>query len=173
MYRAAGDYTIVARVSDSAGKVTTMRRSIVVQDASGNVAAGSGRLMSPAGANRLLPHHAGPASFSFIGPAAQGAAGTLQFATAGLAFRGTGMRVLPAAQGMRRLTGEGLLNGKRGYQVRLTVSAGSGGAADRLGLRIWHSDPVSKAVIVDYDNEAAGGGRQGVQLTEGAIAAAP
>jgi hypothetical protein len=55
-----------------------------------------------------------------------------------------------------QLKGTGRFNGRPGYRFKLEASPGNGqpGAADRLRLRISHTDAATRAEIVDYDNGA-------------------
>ena len=184
VYSEPGVYTIIATVTDAAGNATKVKRELVVE-AAGLRAAGSGRLLVPHGANRLAPAEAGPASFSFIAPGAQAAAGKLGFNSARLNFRSTAMsaaaRVQGSQPGTQQLSGTGKLNGKDGYRYALTVSAGAPTATSapatapsaRFGLRIWHSDPVTQADVVDFDNQPVQAAVGGTALVEGAIAVAP
>jgi probable HAF family extracellular repeat protein len=179
VYSEPGVYTIIATVTDAAGNATKVKRELVVEAASLR-AAGSGRLLLPHGANRLSPEQAGPASFSFVAPGAQAAAGKFSFSTARLNFRSTAMSAAAATKSSgqqlsRQLTGTGKLNGKDGYRYALTVSAGAANAASqgRFGLRIWHSDPATRADVVDFDNQQAKAAARATAVVEGAIAVAP
>ncbi|MDB5962951.1 MAG: hypothetical protein JWP59_4245 [Massilia sp.] len=175
VYREAGVYGIRARVTDSAGNSTTVRREVVVEAAS-QKAAGSGRVLAPAGADRHAPQQAGPAWFSFVAPGAQASGGKLYFNTTRLDFQSTAMSAAPAgaaalsasAGGQAwQLSGTGKLNGKDGYRYALTVASGAQG---QFGLRIWHSDPVTRAEVVDFDNGQAPAAARGTTLVQGAIA---
>lgn len=178
IYRDPGVYGIIARVTDSAGNTTTVRREVVV-DAAGVRAAGSGCVLAPRGADRHAPAQAGPAAFSFVAPGKQAAGGKLSFTTTRLAFTSASMSAPLAVQGGQRISGSGKLNGKAGYFYTLTVAAGAAGTAastndaGTFALRIWHSDPVSRAEVVDFDNGITGVATRGTTLAEGAIAAAP
>ena len=72
--------------------------------------------------------------------------------------------------GTVRLEGSGSTHrGQGGYSFSLVTTAGTADVG-RFGLRVWHLDPVTRAQVVDYDNQAAkNGGRSGV-MVEGRIA---
>lgn len=170
-YRVPGVYTIIAKVTDSAGNTTTVKRDVVVE-AAGKALAGSGKLLSPQGADRRVLAQTGPAAFSFIAPGVQSAAGKVQFDSAGLAFRSTSVSVAAAGADSARLSGAGTLNGKDGYRYALAVAPGTA-AQGRMSLRIWHNDARSGAEVLDYDNSKSGAAQRGTLLTEGAIAVSP
>lgn len=172
VYRAPGLYTVVVQVTASGGNATRLRHDLLVVG-DGQLAAGSGRFVSPMGAHRALPHHAGSAAFRFVAPGAQAKGGIFSFVTDRLLFRAN--TISPAANpdttpGVQRLSGTGELNGKAGYGYTISASGGDAGSQARFGLRIWHNDPASKVQLVDFDNERAG---RGSALMEGAIAVAP
>jgi probable HAF family extracellular repeat protein len=181
VYHEAGVYTIIARVTDAAGNTTTVTRDVVV-DGGGGIAAGSGKVYSPLGAVRGVPAHAGPAAFRFVAPAAQAPNGKLQFTAPRLVFVGASMASAAAAAGKKGFTGTGKLNGRDGYRYAVTVAGGAAGteaaagaalAPGAFGLRIWHTDPVSKVDVVDYDNLRTRVAARGAAVIYGAIASAP
>ncbi|WP_426193475.1 PKD domain-containing protein [Massilia sp. DWR3-1-1] len=183
-YREPGVYGITARVIDSAGNTTTVRRDVVVEGASQR-AAGSGRVLAPLGADRHAPDQAGVATFSFVAPAAQAGSGQLSFTTTRLLFRSDSMSATSATgatgatgaarggQQLSELSGVGRLNGKHGYRYTLVVAAAPAGGQGTFSLRIWHSDPVSGADVVDFDNARTSAAAHATAVTEGAIAVAP
>jgi hypothetical protein len=158
VYESPGVYTVTAHIVDQSGASASVSRRLVVADASGSVVGGSGAFMSPPGARRDAPGAGGLAHLSFMMPAAS-APGWLDFIAGKLSFRSKDMRLL-AEQGTRaQFAGTGTINGRGGYQFAMSVSAGPAlgkGEAGRVGLKIWHLDPASKARIVDYDSEGAG-----------------
>ncbi|MFL6708573.1 MAG: PKD domain-containing protein [Massilia sp.] len=191
VYRAAGTYTITARVSDTAGNSTTVKRDVVVADPARGTTAATGQVLSPQGAVRAEPSQSGAARFTFVAPSAGGSAGAqavagapagLRFSTGKTSFASSSVvRGAPAAPDQQRFSGAGELNGKGGYQYSLTIaaaaapaapaSAGGDGASQGTGqfaLRIWHKDPSSQSDIVDYDNSAGKLGT-GTRLSEGAV----
>ena len=56
-----------------------------------------------------------------------------------------------------RLDGTGRFNGRTGYRFNVDATPGSGqpGSADRLRLRISHTDAATSAEVIDYDNGTA------------------
>jgi hypothetical protein len=171
---------VIARVTDRAGNTTTVKRDLVVADPADGAALGRGRIDSPQGALRADPAHGGAATFSITTaasgkPAAAAAPAGLHFAAGKAVFASTSMAAAPtaAAPGTHRYTGTGRFNGKAGYQYSLTVVGAqtAGESSGRLGLRIWHTDPVSHATMIDYDNQRTGS--DGAKVIDGAIAAAP
>lgn len=168
-----GIYRVAATVTDGRGRSTTVSRRIAVAGSSGGTVAGSGALMSPPGALKRLPSHAGPVSFSLVAPSGNaGAAGSpasLQFDLPGWTFRSDSMRLLGRQGTQHVFEGSGALMGKGGYRFRLATDAGAAAGTGRLGLRIWHVDPASKAVVIDYDNGRAPAGARGGRLSVGNI----
>jgi probable HAF family extracellular repeat protein len=192
VYREAGNYTIIARVTDRAGNTTTVKRDVVVADPAHNATLGRGRVTSPQGALRADPAQCGEARFTMVAPAdgkqSAAAPAGLQFATGKAVFASTSMvraSTGATAPGLQRYTGTGRFNGKAGYQYSLTVAAapaaGAGSTAaagtgqvqgaGQFGLRIWHTAPAGDRQIVDYDNQARSGA-SGAKVVDGAIAVA-
>ena len=174
IYHTPGLYTVVVRVTDSAGNASSQRRDLIVVGP-GQLAAGSGRFLAPLGVNRQTPRQPSMAAFRFLAPGTQAPGGMLSVVTDGLLFRAGSMSAvtgLQGAAGVRRLSGTGQLNGKEGYRYTITASAAAAGTQGRVGLRIWHSDPVSKAEVLDFDNEQVGATR-GSAVTEGAVVVTP
>lgn len=200
VYATAGVYTVVARVTDSAGNTTTVTRELVVADPARGQAIGSGQIVSPRGALRNDPVQSGAAGFAFTAPVAIAsvaehqastvapvgtAAPGLRFTVGQASFVSTSMAHMPASassSGQQRYTGAGQFNGRAGYQYALSVgapAAGAGMGADgndgtaggQFGLCIWHLDPVTHAELVDYDNQQWAAGA-GTQLIAGTISAA-
>jgi len=175
IYHAPGLYTVVVRVIDSRGNASSLRRDLVVTG-SGPLAAGSGRFMAPMGADSAAPKQAGTAAFRFVAPGAQAPQGMLSFVTERLLFRAATMSdaaKLAGVAGVQRMSGMGQLNGTDGYHYSLTAASAAPGSQARFGLRIWHSDPVSKAEVTDFDNARADVSARGSVLSEGVIAVAP
>ena len=97
--------------------------------------------------------------FTFLFPpqtAAGNAARRLVPSGTGLHFSSEDVRMVKRS-GARGFEGSGSLNGRSGYRFSLYTAAGPTSGTGRIGLRIWHADPASGAVVVDYDNVAANG----------------
>ena len=168
-YQLPGLYSVVVTVTDRGGNATSLRRDLIVE-AGSQRAAGSGRFMAPLGADRGKSRHAGAAALRFVAPGAQGAGGMLSFVTDRQLFRASSMSAaanIAATPGVQGLSGVGQLNGRAGFHYAMTVAADAG-SPGRVGLRIWHIDPVSKQEISDFDNTQDGGSK----LVDGAIALA-
>lgn len=168
-YQLPGLYSVVVTVTDRGGNATSLRRDLIVE-AGSQRAAGSGRFMAPLGADRGASRHAGAAALRFVAPGAQGAGGMLSFVTDRQLFRASSMSAaanIAATPGVQGLSGVGQLNGRAGFHYAMTVAADAG-SPGRVGLRIWHIDPVSKQEISDFDNTQDGGSK----LVDGAIALA-
>jgi probable HAF family extracellular repeat protein len=176
-FAAPGIYTVTATVVDRSGASTAVSRKVVVTGASGGMAAGDGMVMSPAGAFGKAPTYAGKAHFSLIAPvAAAKAAGAqsvparLDFDMPGLNFRSQDVRLLGRQGAQHVFVGSGTVRGAGSYQFRLSTSAVTVGSGQgRFALKIWHTDPASKADVVDYDNTRAASGSEGARVTDGSI----
>lgn len=177
-YAAPGIYPLTVTLVDRGGRSAAVRLDVVVA-APGGVA-GSGAVMSPRGAYTKSPLHAGKARFSLVAPAAdgtraQGGQGRLQFDLPGLNLRSDSLRLV-GRQGARQVfEGSGSIAGSGSWQFRLAVTAGGPGSAQgsgqgRFAIRIWRTDPVTKAEVVAYDNQRAG--QAAAALVEGSIVGA-
>lgn len=150
----SGVYAVALTVTDSTGRSTTVSRDLIVHDGSANFVAASGWFMSPPGALAGTASHAGPAEFRFFSTDKRenAARSAFQFDVANLSFHGAGYDTVSRDGNRVRYTGSGRMNGAGGYRFALeAVDAGTAGA-DRIHMRIWHTDPRTKAVVVDYDN---------------------
>lgn len=170
-YAMPGIYTVLARVTDLGGNSAVVARSVVAYDKNGGALRGSGSFMSPQGANRSNPGQAGMAVFAFFAPtiadARAGAANAaLHFKLGTLNFRSDEMRPVAAQAGLVRFEGTGTLNGDTKAGFRLLAADGGEGkrAAGQFALEIWHTDPVTKAQVIDYDNRRAGPDNAGVDV---------
>ena len=169
-YAAPGVYAVTMRVTDSGGRSTTVRREVVVHAAGGRFVAGGGSFMSPMGASKQAPLHAGPATFRFVA-GVDGAAGSstpaqLHFSVMGLNLRSEGALALAFAGSQASVQGSARVNGAPGYGFAMQATDGS---PDQFAIRVWHTDPASKAEVVDYDS----GGIAVAGLAGGAISATP
>jgi probable HAF family extracellular repeat protein len=177
-YTTPGIYTVKATVVDQAGESTTVNRRVVVLDQAGGVVGGTGSFRAAAPAGRKAGFAAGKATFSFVAPAATRgkaviAKAGLSLNTAGLSFRSTDIRLVGMQGGRAQFGGSGTINGKGSYQFAMASTAGAAagqGEPGRFGLKIWHTDPATKAEVVDYDNQVGTDGATGRALVDGKIA---
>jgi probable HAF family extracellular repeat protein len=174
-FAAPGIYTLTATVVDRSGASKAVSHKVVVTGPSGGAVAGAGTVMSPAGALGKAPSHTGKASFSLIAPLAA-AKGTeriparLDFDMPGLNFRSQDLRLLGRQGSQQVFEGSGTIRGAGSYQFRLSTSAATAGNGQgRFALKIWHTDPASKADVVDYDNTRAPSGLQAGRVKDGGI----
>ncbi|WP_296945635.1 PKD domain-containing protein [uncultured Massilia sp.] len=183
-YAAPGIYTITADVRDQAGNGATVARRVVVHAPAPGAAAGTGTVMVPATRGLGAPRPGGAARFHFVTPPPQqarsaGARGRFLFDLPGFVFASDDVRVAAQGTGVQ-LAGTGKLNGASGYRFTATATAtavaataaatdrgGRDGAA-RFGIRIWHTDPLTGADVVDHDS-LAGAGAAGRALSAGRI----
>ncbi|HEU4376054.1 MAG TPA: PKD domain-containing protein [Telluria sp.] len=171
VYTTPGIYRVTAHVTDLAGNSAAVRRTIVVHDASGGVAGGSGSIASPRRSDHKGPVLRGVANFSFVAPSMTGASvasakAQLLFSDGGLNFRSMDMQ----PRGARgQFAGSGTINGAGDYQFAMATTAGAG-ATGRFSLRIWHLDPATRAEVVDYDSQGAGSGLTADAIVKGGIA---
>jgi probable HAF family extracellular repeat protein len=175
VYSRPGIYTVTAQVTDRAGNSASVSRDLVVVEPSAGAAAGIGALMSPPGAVRTAPAQSGKARFAFIAPAAgtsgvQAVKPLLLFGTGGFAMRSDSFRRVAAEGGSVRFEGSG--RNHRGEAVSFSLVATSGAAdapkAGRFALKAWHTDPATRAQVVDYDSQAGRTGAAGVAGAAGA-----
>ncbi len=173
-FAAPGVYRVAATVTDGSGRSTTVVRSVVVVAPSSGTVAGAGTIMSPPGALKQQPSHAGPVSFRLIAPSSAGArAGgmpaRLLFELPGWNFRSDSIRLLGRQGAQHVFEGSGTVQGEGNYRFRLATDPGAAGDEGRFGLKIWHTDPVSKAEVVDYDNGRAPTSETGSRLSTGSV----
>jgi hypothetical protein len=153
----AGAFTLKVKVTDRAGNATQVQRRLFVTDPSVATLVGSGALPSADAAAQpgkdalrfavWAPLDGGTATASRAAPALVNVTGPFQFRAEAVGK--------PERSGQSvQLTGTGRFNGRPGYRFKLEASPGNGqpGAADRLRLRISHTDAATRAEIVDYDN---------------------
>jgi hypothetical protein len=94
----------------------------------------------------------------------------LDFDLPGLNFRSQDLRLLGRQGAQQVFVGSGMVRGAGGYQFRLATSAtGAGNGQGRFALKIWHTDPASKAEVVDYDNTRAPAGVEAGRVTDGVV----
>jgi probable HAF family extracellular repeat protein len=179
-FAAPGIYTVTATLVDRSGGSKVVSRKVVVTGAAGSAVAGAGTVISPRGAFGKAPSFAGKANFSLIAPltAPKGTASMpagLHFDLPGLNFRSLDLRLLGRQGAQHVFVGSGTIGGKFGsagaYQFRLAATAATAprNGQGSFALKIWHTDPASKAEVVDYDNTRAPGGLDAGRVTEGSI----
>lgn len=150
----AGVFKVTVKVTDRAGNATEVRRTLTVTDPAVATLAGDGALApSAAAASR---YGRAPLRFAVWAPlegatAASGlvqVSGPFHFVSDAVAQRERhGQSV--------RLAGSGRFNGRAGYRFAVEASPGEAGNADRLRLRISHTDAATRAEVIDFDNGAA------------------
>ncbi|QOL48659.1 hypothetical protein LPB04_17070 [Massilia litorea] len=154
-----GFATVKITVTDRAGNATQVQRRLFVIDRSVATLAGEGVLAPAARAGA----RSGKAPLRFAvwapldanpGAGARAAAAPVVTLTGPFHFRADAVGK-PERNGQSvRLAGTGRLDGRPGY--RFSIEAGPGdagrGAADRLRVRISHTDAATRAELVDYDN---------------------
>jgi probable HAF family extracellular repeat protein len=160
-YTAAGVYTASVTVTDSSSLSATSGRQIVVYDPSAGFVTGGGWIMSPPGAYKADPVSSGRATFGFVSKYLKGATKPtgnteFQFQAAQLLFQSANYDWLVVSGARAQYKGIGTINGTGNYQFLLTAVDGAisgGGGKDRFRIKIWHFDDVTKADVVDYDNQ--------------------
>lgn len=184
-YNAPGIYPVTATVVDRAGQSVTVSRQVIAYapgGAGGGIVGGNGSVLSPQGALKAVPTKAGKAAFRFIAPAsasdglgaAAGAKGRLEFNLAGWRFHSDDMR-RAAGAGDGQYEGSGKVNGRGNYTFALATAASTvdrkGVAASPGGfnLKVWHTDPKTKAQVVVYDSQTGGKQFAGDTLIDGTI----
>jgi probable HAF family extracellular repeat protein len=178
VYTAPGIYTVTATVAGQDGESTTVSRRIAVLDPAGRFVGGTGSFVAGSPVSRKAAFGPARATFSFVAPATAQATtdnskAGLSFHTAGLGFRSTDIRLVDMQGTRAQFAGSGELNGKGGYRFAMATTAGVAagtGEPGRFSLKIWHTDPVTKAEVVDYDTQAGASGAAGRALVEGKIA---
>jgi hypothetical protein len=154
-----GRFTIMVKVTDRAGNATQVQRELSVTDPSVATLAGSGAL--PQSGEPAAQSGKMPLRFAVWAPldahpaaAARATAPGVVTVTGPFHFRAEVVGT-PEWNGQSvRLGGAGRFNGRPGYRFHVEASPGDAqrGAAGRMRLRISHTDPMTKAEVVDYDN---------------------
>lgn len=157
----AGAFTVKVKVTDRAGNATQVQRRLFVTDPSVATLIGHGAL-TPSG-NLAASSREAPLRFAIWAPldarpaaASRVAAPALVNVTGPFHFSAEVVGQ-PEQNGQSiRLNGTGRFNGRAGYRFNVDASPGDDqhGGADRLRLRISHTDAATKAEVVDYDNAA-------------------
>jgi hypothetical protein len=157
-----GSATVKVKVTDRAGNATQVQRRLSVLDRSVATLVGQGTL---AQAGRSSARHGKlPLRLAVwapldANPAAAPRAGAAPVITVSGPFHFNAELVgKPEGDGQSvRLAGTGRLDGRPGYRFLVEASPGDArrGAADRLRVRISHTDAASKTELVDFDNGIA------------------
>lgn len=174
-FAAPGIYTVKVTVVDRRGRSTAASHDLVVTGASGSTAAGAGALMSPAGAFAQSPLYDGEASFAVIAPTdttaqASRVPARLQFDLPGLSFRSHDFRLQGRHGAQQVFEVSGTVAGIGAYQFSLSMSATApGGAQGRFALTIWHTDPLSRTQVIDYDTTRGRSGTVAGRVMDGSI----
>jgi len=155
-YAAPGVYTLQAKVADRSGQGAAVSRTVVAYEAAPGVTAASGWFVSPRGAHKAAGSRVDRVDLSFLFPSGAKAAPRLSLNGTGLQFSSEDIRMVKQSKA-RGFEGSGSLNGRSGYRFSLNTAAGATGTTGRVGLKIWHTDPASGAVVVDYDNAGSNG----------------
>lgn len=153
-YRKAGIYTVRLTITDSAGQRTTVMRTVVVCG-SDSAIVGEGAFLSPPGAYKAGPARPSLASFTFASDNGANLA-QVRFNVGNLAFRSGRVESVAVKGGRVEYRGAGTVNGSGNYRFLMTAAAGAKSAGNRFQIRISHTDPATKAEVVDYDNLTAG-----------------
>ena len=154
---ATGVFPLSVTVTDNTGRSTTVTRSVTVYDPASPIVAGSGWFVSPSGASPKDRLAGSQATFSFA-TVRTGLQLTVRFHVANLDFQGSADGVQSMSGKYAQYQGIGRLNGAPGYRFLLAATDATGSipsAADRLRIRISHTDARTKADVVDYDNRVA------------------
>lgn len=164
---AAGFHTVTAKITDSGGRFTVVRKQIYVNEPGLAAISGHGTL---GGAGRAGTQ-AQPLRFALWAPladrtvAASAGAGTRFVRLSGpFEFRADQLGTATRSGNLARLEGTGRYNGRPGY--RFLIEAIDEGQGDRSGkdllrVRISHREPDGREEV-DYDNAPAVGMKAGL-----------
>ena len=158
-----GIFVVKIKVTDRAGNATQVQRRLFVAEPSVATLIGHGtlaQLSKLAASSRQVPlrftiwapldaRSAAASGVATPAPALVNVTGPFHFSAEVVGQ--------PEQNGQSiRLNGSGRFNGRAGYRFNMEASPGDDqrGGADRLRLRISHTDAVTKAEVVDYDNAA-------------------
>ncbi len=149
---AAGFHTVTTRVSDSGGRSTLSQHDFLVEDPAAPSVSGQGTL-SNEGLRAHRRQNIPPLRFTVWAPLGERPAGTAAVMLTGpFHFRSEQINAAATSGRQARLEGTGRLDGRPGY--RFLIQAHDDGSADRLSVRIVHTDAATGAEVVDYDNGA-------------------
>jgi uncharacterized membrane protein len=173
-YAAAGDYNIVASVTDAAGRTTTQYRRVTLYPYCVPGITGDTSLAGAAGGSGAQAQQTLVLRLAAPLVAACGNTRPFTFALAGrLSFKGDKLERVNRSGNTVRLEGSGKLGGKTGYRFVLDATDGNHGGAtgpDRLALRILRTDPATgrAQVVLDYGTVSTKSQGQAQALAAGA-----
>lgn len=171
-FRAAGIYTVRLTITDVSGKSSTVERKVAVCGCAA-ATTGVGAFASPANAAAAGARRPSIGSFAFLSEGADGRKAAVEVNVAGMALRSSRVEAVTLDGARVQYSGQGSVNGKGGYRFVLTATNGAkAGGKDRIHVRIAHTEPGSKAEVVDYDNGSAAGTAGAAQTLARAAAAA-
>ncbi len=148
----AGFHTVTTRVTDSGGRSTLSQHDFLVEDPNAPSVSGQGTL-SNEGLRTNRRQNNPPLRFTLWAPLGERPVGTPAVMLTGpFHFRSEQVNAAASAGRQARIEGTGRLDGRPGY--RFLIQAQDDGSADRLSVRIVHTDPATGADVVDYDNSA-------------------
>jgi hypothetical protein len=157
-----GFATVKVKVTDRAGNATQVQRRLFVMDRSAATLVGQGTLAQagqPSARYGEVPLRFAVWAPLDANPAAASRASAAPVVTVTGPFHFSAEVVgKPERDGQSvRLGGTGRLDGRPGYRFLVEASPGDAerGAADRLRVRISHTDAATKAELVDFDNGIA------------------
>lgn len=158
-YRAPGIYTVRLTVTDSSGRSSTVQRTVVVCGTQGAIS-GEGAFAAPAAAGKAGARQVSVGSFAFLSEGASARKSAVQVNVAGLALRSSQVEAVTLDGGRVQYSGRGTVNGAGNYRFTLTAFSGAKtGGKDRIHVRISHTEPGSKAEVVDFDNGVGAGAK--------------
>jgi probable HAF family extracellular repeat protein len=167
-YRSAGIYTLHLTVTDSSGKSSTVERKVVVC-ATQAAMTGEGAFAAPANAAKPGAPHATIGRFAFLSEGQAARTAAVEVNVAGMALRSSQVDTVTVDGARVQYSGRGTVNGTGNYRFTLSAIAGAKtGGKDRIHVRITHTEPGSKAEVVDYDNGASTGAKAAAQRASAA-----
>jgi hypothetical protein len=174
-YASAGDYAIVVRVTDSAGRTTVQAEHVNIFPSCVPGIVGEGSLPTAAGRTALAT-----LVFRLAAPLVSACGNTRPFTfmlQGRVAFTGERLERTSRNGNTVHLEGSGKLDGQPGYRFSIEATDGQHGGAlepDRLTVRIEHADPAGSAPaastrpavlnygVADSKSEAARASREGI-----------
>ncbi len=161
---AAGFHTVTAKITDSGGRFTVVRRQVYVNETGLAAVSGRGTLPGAGGADTL----AEPLRFALWAPlsdrtlaarAGAGASGGFLRLSGPFQFSADQLGTATRSGNLARLAGTGRYNGRPGYRFLIEATdegQGERSGKDLLHVRISHRGPDGREEL-DYDNGPAAG----------------